>query len=172
MNQTARFAIIAIVLMVGCQSQRAQKPSEPSASLAVDDFSWLAGHWVQSSADGTTINEEMWLAPAGGMMLGVNRTIEDGQAVFFEFLMIREVNGRIAYLAMPGGQSPPTVFPLVETSAVVTAIFENPEHDFPRRIVYQREGDQLTATLTGPGSAQGEPRVETWRWRHAGESSR
>ena len=153
--------LLLIVLSTAGCSHAAE---HPRLLTSVSDLDWLAGHWEHESADGSSRNEELWLAPAGGMMLGVNRTIEDGRAVFFEFLMIREVNGRTAYLAMPGGQTPPTVFPLVETSASMTAIFENPDHDFPKRIVYQRTGDDLTATLTGASNEEGEPRIERWDW--------
>lgn len=155
--------------MASCQATR-PVARDPVAITSVDQLDWLAGNWIQESADGRSINEELWLAPAGGMMLGLNRTIQDGVAVFFEYLMIREVDSRIAYLAMPGGQYPPTVFPLVDTSAGTTAIFENRDHDFPERIEYRRDGDRLTATLTGRRlETNTQPRVEQWMWRLAAE---
>jgi len=153
---------IVLFALSGCAASHAT--NEAALISSVEDLHWLAGHWVQQSADGSTTNEELWLAPAGGMMLGVNRTLEDGRAVFFEFLMIRELNGSIAYLAMPGGQSPPTVFPMTRGSDW-SIVFENPGHDFPQRIHYQRESDSLTAVLSGGN--EGEIRTETWRWRRA-----
>src|SRR5688572_24563646 len=166
------FLLISIalgaMLLFGCQWSHRNAPEEQIAITSIDQLDWLAGHWVSESEAGSLVNEELWLAPAGGLMLGVNRTLEGGRAVFYEFVMIREMNGHIAYLAMPGGQSPPTVFPLVESSAGMTAIFENPAHDFPQRIVYRRDGDQLTATLTGgSGEEEVEPRLEQWNWRRA-----
>ncbi len=149
-------------ILVGCQNGE-PATLDPIGITSVDHLDWLAGHWIQQSADGATTNEELWLAPAGGMMLGVNRTVREGSAIAFEYLMIRELDGRIAYLSMPGARTPPTVFPLSPGSADRVVIFENPNHDFPQRIVYALEGDQLTATLTG-SDEQGE-RTETWRWR-------
>ena len=29
-------------------------------------------------------------------------------------------------------------------------VVEQPEHDFPQKVVYRREGDALTATISGP----------------------
>src|SRR5688572_17424138 len=69
----------------GCQSSPSRV--EPGPITSVDDLDWLSGHWIQRSDDGSAVNEEFWLAPAGGMMLGVNRTLEENRAVSFEFLM-------------------------------------------------------------------------------------
>jgi hypothetical protein len=42
-------------------------------------------------------------------------------------------------------------------------VFENLEHDFPQRIEYQRDGDRLTATISGPGE-DGEVQSISFGW--------
>lgn len=129
-----------------------------SAAPALADepeFSWLAGHW-RSESDGR-VSEEVWMMPEGGLMTGMGRTIRDGRAVSFEFLYIATGEDP-AYYAQPGGQ-PPVRFGLVSKDGE-SAVFENPEHDFPQRIEYARDGDVLTATI----STLDREREISWSW--------
>jgi hypothetical protein len=109
----------------------------------VSQLAWMAGCWEIARADGGV--EEQWMAPRGGIMLGMSRTTRGDRATAQEFAVIRVVDGRLVYEAMPGGQAPVT---FSATSVSPTrAIFENPMHDYPRRIIYQRSGDLLTASV-------------------------
>ena len=63
--------------------------------------------------------------------------------------------------ASPQGRHPPTGFALVE-SGPRRAVFENPGHDFPQRIVYERTGDRLDARIEGRQDDQ--PISEEWSW--------
>jgi hypothetical protein len=108
---------------------------------------WLAGHWC-SGTDGNTA-EEFWLPPHGGVVLGLGRTLNAGRTTGFEYLRITEVEGAPHFIAQPGGR-PPTRFR--RTAGGEDWIrFENPEHDFPQRIEYRREGGALHAEVGGPG---------------------
>jgi hypothetical protein len=42
------------------------------------------------------------------------------------------------------------------------AVFENLEHDFPKRIIYEREGDHLTSRIEGKVDRQS--RSREWMW--------
>ena len=120
---------------------------------------WLAGHWV---VDGETRVDEVWLAPRDGLMLGMSRTSGGGKP-FFEFVRIEARADGVWYLAQPGGRDPPTAFRLVASDAR-EILFENPEHDFPQRVRYRRDGeDAIVATIEG--LSKGKPRTETWRYR-------
>jgi hypothetical protein len=103
------------------------------AKAKIDDMAWLAGAWVGTR--GKSSIEERWSPPLGGAMLGVSRTVSRGKMSAFEFLRIVERDGGLVYKAQPGGK-PPTEFVLTELSET-RAVFENPRHDFPQRIVYE-----------------------------------
>ena len=115
-----------------------------TACASADDLSWMEGHW-RSAVDGR-VSEEIWTNGDGGLYLGVNRTIRDGQARAFEFMRIVESNDGTVYCAQPGGDDA-VCFERVD-SAEHSVTFENPDHDFPQRITYVREGDALTATIS------------------------
>ena len=93
--------------------------------------------------------EEFWFPPEGGALIGMSRTVKGDRMVAFEFLLIASVDGVVSYLAQPGGR-PPTTFK--RTAGGENWLrFENPQHDFPQRIEYRREGAALHAQIAGPG---------------------
>src|SRR6185503_2191587 len=148
---------ISIGLPVLC-SLAAAGAGPPTQGL--EDLAWMAGSW-STTQDGKT-SEKHWTKPAAGLMLGVHRDV-DGPRAAFEFLRIEAAEGRITYLASPQGR-PATPFELVE-SAAQRAVFANPEHDFPQRILYWREGESLCAAVEGP--MNGETVSERWCWKPA-----
>ena len=115
------------------------------ARAAIDGMAWLVGAWVGTRSSGASI-EERWSPPLGGAMLGVSRTVSRGRMSAFEYLRIVERDGGLVYIAQPGG-NPPTEFVLTTLTAT-RAVFDNPRHDYPKRIVYElsAEGD-LSATI-------------------------
>ena len=115
-------------------------------SSSVQDLAWISGCWA--SVDGEPGSGEMWTLPAGGTLLGVSRTVKAGKTVAHEFMQIRETGpGQIAFIALPSGQKEAS-FPLVRLSGQ-EVVFENPQHDFPQRVIYRRDGDLLTGRIEG-----------------------
>lgn len=117
------------------------------ARAVIGDIAWLAGAWVGTRGEGgATAIEERWSPPLGGSMLATSRTVRAGSLRAFEFLRIVERDGGLVYIAQPGGAKP-TEFVLTELSPT-RAVFDNPRHDYPKRIVYELSVDGgLTATI-------------------------
>jgi len=112
------------------------------------DISWIAGAW-QSEPGGKRQIEEHWTTVAGGSMLGMSRTVAGDKTVEFEYLRIEQRTDGIFYVAHPKARCPGTDFKLTRASAT-EAVFENPQHDFPKRIIYRKSGDDaLTASIDG-----------------------
>lgn len=121
-------------------------------AVAADDpparsFAWLSGHWCSESGD--QLLEEYWLPAEGNLALGVGRTVKAGKTVTFEFMRIETRDGVTRYVAIHDGQ-PPTAFKLTASGAD-WARFENPQHDFPKRVEYRRTSSGLHAEIAGPG---------------------
>ncbi|HET9444630.1 MAG TPA: DUF6265 family protein [Steroidobacteraceae bacterium] len=130
----------------------------PVGKPTLQDFAWLAGHWRIEQAD--RLVDEQWMAPAGGLMIGMARNVQAGKVREYEFTLLRqEPNGDIVYVASPSKQT--------ETTFTLTslrdgeAVFENPAHDFPKKVIYTRKADgSLLAAIEGPGRAGKTRRVE------------
>ena len=112
---------------------------------SIDRLGWLTGCWSRTQSNSTT--EEHWMAPRGGTMLGMSRTVRDGRTVEFEFIQIRPGEGTLVYEARPSGQPMATFALKTATDDMVT--FENPSHDFPQRIIYRRTDEGIAARIEG-----------------------
>ncbi|MBX3115194.1 MAG: hypothetical protein KF836_11565 [Fimbriimonadaceae bacterium] len=117
------------------------------AKATINDLQWLAGNWAGTRGTGGSIAmEERWSPPKGGSMLAVSRTFSRDRLSAFEYLRILERNGGLVYIAQPNGAAP-TEFILSELGEN-RAVFDNPRHDYPKRIVYELSPDgSLTATI-------------------------
>lgn len=137
------FATTILMMVVGLNLGQT-KPS-------LDNLSWLSGCW--EGRQGEALIEEHWSKPEGQSMLGFSRTIRNEKTVSYEFLQIREDAGGLTYLPQPqGGER--VAFKLNKFDQVKYT-FENAAHDFPQRIIYERQGLMLLASIEG--SLKGKP---------------
>lgn len=131
------------------------------AASPAPDLSWMAGYWLDCS--GGREASETWSDPRVGLLAGHAVTVRNGRSGF-EFARIAPLqDGVLAYLAQPEGAAP-TPFRLIE-SGPQRVVFANPANDFPHRILYQRQGDVLTARIEG--ADDDETRSVEWSFNRA-----
>ncbi len=135
--------------------------SAPHPTLA--DLGFLSGCWEGpfNSRGRAGVIEEHYTAPSQNLILGTTRYLVDERAVQFEFTLIRQDSLGVDLIPYPGGErSDP--FRLTSVSDG-KAIFENPEHDDPKRIIYRMEGDdgRVARIDAGPDDSDG----SEWRMR-------
>jgi hypothetical protein len=114
----------------------------PHETEATSELSWMAGCW--QTADGAT--REIWNAASGTHMFGHSVTIKDGEVSFFENLNVVKAGETYVLSAYPMGQGPSDFSSVARAENSI--MFENLAHDYPQRIGYSREGDQLTGTIS------------------------
>ena len=88
-------------------------------------------------------------------MLGLSRTVAGGRIYEFEYLRIEQRPDGIYYVAHPKARCPGTDFKLSRITPT-EVVFENPAHDFPKRITYRKtsEGSLVASVDGGAGSAK------------------
>lgn len=150
------FSVVMLLAMVA--AGLGQKPAQKKASL--DDLSWLSGCW--EGRQGNAILEEIWSKPAGGSMLGLGRTVKENRTVSFEFMQFREENGNLVFLPQPQGGARVS-FPLKDSFGG-RLTFENKEHDFPQRVIYERKGPGLLLAAI-EGTYKGKEEREEFQMR-------
>lgn len=138
-----------LLMLLTDRAATAQAPAK------IEHAAWLAGCWVTHRGPATV--EEQWMAPAGGTMLGMGRTIRDGRLDDYELMLIRAKDGRVDYEAHPMMQ-PTAVFTATVISDTLLQ-FENPRHDFPRLIAYHRRGPDSLIARIAAGPAPGDKQV-------------
>lgn len=125
---------------------------------SIDDLGWMTGRW--ESVSGERWVEEQWTAPRGGTMFGVSRTGSGTELREFEFLRLQPgEDGVIAYHASAGGRAA-VAFRLTRAEGS-SATFENPRHDYPQLIRYERSGETIGATI----SASDGSNAMSWTFR-------
>ena len=131
-------------------------------SATIDRVKWLQGCWQTTRGEATI--EEQWMAPRGGTMLGMGRTVRGGKIAEYELVLIKEQGAALAYEAHPSGQ--PSATFLSTAASDTSVVFENPKHDFPQRVGYQRDGsDGLQAWIEG--EVNGKARRVDFAYRRA-----
>ncbi len=129
MLKTLTLSILFIVSL----SQVADKQS-------VRQFQWLQGKWKQPNTD----RYEEWNIANDSVANGMAYYLsDDGEAVPDEIIQLRYRNGSFYYVTIVKKQKDelPVEFKVV-TATSSTLIAENPDHDFPQRIVYKRKNDR------------------------------
>ncbi len=155
-----RFSTMAMVaLALGAATALAWPLTHRQASQGVSlgQLAWFTGCWAYTSP--RVIIEEHWTSPAGGSMLGVSRTLRRSpggdSTIAWEFIRLYERGTDLVYAAQPHNQ--PAAEFVSERVSDVEAVFANPAHDFPQRVIYRKvRNDSLRARIEG--TQNGRPR--------------
>jgi len=113
---------------------------------------WLVGTWHGETRNGGQFYET-WVVAKDGSMHGSGFRVLKGDTVFGEGLRIEKRDRDLYYVAAVNENAAPAEFKMTAQRSFKT-IFENPEHDFPQRITYQRRKDgslYVTAELLDGG---------------------
>jgi uncharacterized protein YciI len=107
---------------------------------------FLSGTWKVSGKD----NYEHWNATNGPTLRGVGYSMKNGLPSITEYLEIRKEGSTVFLIAtVPNQNNGESIrFKLTQDGAKFS--FENPDHDFPKKIVYDRlDQDNLQVSLSG-----------------------
>ncbi|MBI4747052.1 MAG: hypothetical protein HY774_01065 [Acidobacteria bacterium] len=142
------FGYLVLIARLGSGAVSAQEKTASQPTLA--ELAFIAGTWQGELGGGAT--EEQWNPPSGDSMMGMFRYVQNGKAVFYEFMLIeqtpdgpvlrlRHFNPRlVAWEDKTGTLN----FPLVEFRKNY-AVFD---HDSKERLIFHRKSaDSLTITL-------------------------
>ncbi len=104
------------------------------ADESIASLQWLSGCWAAAGQEHGSI--EYWMAPAGGTMFGVARTVHENKTTTYEYMrIVTKSDGNIVFVASPKGQET-TSFTLKHLGAN-EVVFENLQHDFPQIVIYR-----------------------------------
>lgn len=118
------------------------------------DLDWMAGYWL--ACDARMEVAELWTTRRGGVMLGMSVTFGI-QAFGWEQLRIEATDdgATMHFVARPRGAEADVAFRLARAGPN-EAVFENPAHDYPQRIIYRREGAALIARTEDMAGGNGQ----------------
>lgn len=157
MRTVVALSLLALALAFAPAFAQDKEDESSAAAARVAQLDFLAGDWAGSMWGGRF--EAYYTTPDGGRVISHSRLLRGEPATesFYEFEMFHVVGGDVRMSPFPGGQRA-VELTLVDLDPVARkATFENPDKDYPTRIVYHRETDEdLVITLSDPhgGSAK------------------
>jgi len=113
----------------------------------LETINWVLGIWQQESEN--SITPESWIKLSSNTFDGstITRSKSDEKITFTENLRIVEMSGEVFYIAKVSHNELPIAFKLTSCSDR-TAVFENTNHDFPKKIAYKLSIDEKILSIT------------------------
>ena len=136
--------IILVALLISCKNNSSEKKFDK-----LDKMNWLIGNWEQKLPDGTL--KETWTKENDSTFSGDSYFINTKDTVHFENIKLAQTAEQLTYIATVVGQNndEPVAFKLT-SDADNTFTFENPAHDYPKKITYKKVNEtNLLATISG-----------------------
>jgi len=160
MKRFARSASALLALLILATVVIAAEAPTPGKTT-IAQLAFLTGKWRGPSSSGV-IAEELISAPEGGVMLSAGREFQSGKCIFFDLVVFTENEGAVTLIPHPNGKRSPYTFPLASLDlAAKRVVFENADHDFPKKFLYELVApDRLRITLTG--NVKGQPATEVY----------
>jgi hypothetical protein len=139
----------SLLIMLAFAATGVGQTAGGSAKVTIESFAFMKGCWAIERPERKVQIVEQWMAPAGGTMIGMSRTMRDGKTTGWEYMRIESGDSGIFFVSKPKENKEETYFRL-KTSAMNELVFENPDHDFPQRVMYRASGpDSLNARIEG-----------------------
>jgi hypothetical protein len=149
MQRTVACAVVMLACVPAAPAPEATASCSNLASLA-----WLLGTWHAESRD--ALIAETWVAASESTYegRGVTRSGADGSVRDSEDLRLVAMGDGVFYVAKVAHNERPVAFQLTSCSGG-RFVFENPAHDFPRRIEYHRVDDVRFEVHVSDGGSRG-----------------
>ncbi|HEY0332103.1 MAG TPA: DUF6265 family protein [Stenotrophomonas sp.] len=136
----ACFALIAMAFPVR---------AVPPLDSRLQPLAWLAGEWTRTDLPPGQVGFERWQVEEGALV-GAGVTRQGAQTLFQEGLRIQADHDGVFYVVDVAHNAGPVRFQMTEHGAG-SVVFENPAHDFPKKIAYRRTGEGMDVEVSGAG---------------------
>jgi Domain of unknown function (DUF6265) len=137
----AILVLITILLFASCG-----KSKQVSKIVGKD---WLLGKWENKSDEGNLL--EIWRKVNDSLFIGESYFIKGKDTLHSEKIELKQKGEELFYIATIKGQNndkPVTFKQNIEIAKQL--VFENPQHDYPRKIVYKPFAkDHLLIEISG-----------------------
>lgn len=120
------------------------------AQQSIRDVEWLAGKWKRTNTKPGRSGEEHWRKTSETELLGTGFSLKGADTLFIEKMKLIIQDRQLYYVADVPENKQPVSFKVTSITAN-GFVCENPLHDFPKQISYQREGRSLRAIISGDG---------------------
>lgn len=156
-----------LISVISCKEAHDSKlpPMEIASKKynAVENSNWLIGRWENNSKEGNL--SEFWTKANDSTLHGECYFVIEKDTVFGEKVELMQRGNDFIYEASVAKQNDEKPVPFKLTSSSdKEMIWENPAHDYPNKIVYNKVGnDSLVAEIFG--TKDGKAKSETFKMK-------
>lgn len=120
---------------------------------SLDVVEWVLGEWTTSP--NRVVTHEYWHRVSDETFEGESTTkrVTDGEVLNYETLRLVAMSDGVFYIAKVAHNDLPVPFRIAQCSEGI-AVFENPAHDAPQRLIYR------LLNVSNPGAPELEVKVE------------
>jgi len=134
----------SLLMFISCQNKLEKKFDK------LEKMNWLLGNWENEMPEG--VLTETWTKENDSTFSGTTYfIINKKDTVHSETIILKQLNDELVYRPTVKGQNndEPVDFKLSSESENSFS-FENPKHDYPKKIVYKKVNEtSLVATISG-----------------------
>jgi hypothetical protein len=141
-----------IVIIVFLYDTAWGQSSSKNAETDFEKLSWLEGTWTRTNAKPGRSGVEEWKRVGDNELVGLGIALKGHDTTFVEKIRLVIKDNQIFYAADVPENKSVVYFKITELTAN-SFVCENPDHDFPKKIAYTREGKKLTAIISGDGKS-------------------
>lgn len=152
---TGRKLLISIVALAGYGlSGCAYSPAADSTPHDLAAYQWLLGDWRADA--GEQFVHEHWQIQGARSFAGIGSTEnrETGERKESERIELVARDGQVFYIPSVPHNPAPVTFELISDSPN-RLVFVNPDHDFPKKVVYQRIDQDHFRVEVSDGASRG-----------------
>ena len=162
MSKLISLLLFVFIILVSCNEisyvNEADKKSVVFDLEPITPYTWFLGSWQNDTKVG--IYREEWKQQNDTLYVGESYIVLDKEIMFYERISIERHKTEWYYKVNVKGQNndQPVSFKLTSISHD-ELVFENPEHDFPTKITYQKiREDSIVAIISG--MVEGKDKIE------------
>jgi hypothetical protein len=153
MKNSSYLVLIVLSCLFSCQQK--------TTFSELEKANWFLGRWENKTPEGTFSEE--WKIENDSLYIGESYFINNNDTLFAETVRLEQRKNDLFYIVSVPNQNEdqPVAFKLTSSTSNYL-IFENPAHDFPKKITYKLvTKDSLYAEISGDGKSQGFPFTKT-----------
>lgn len=124
--------------------------AQPKKQTTISSVEWLVGNWTRINAKPGSSGFEAWTRKSNTELVGVGGSMKGADTTFVEKLRIVVKDGDLFYIADTPENKDEVWFKFTDLKTN-SFVCENPEHDFPKKIAYNLEGNTIHALVSGDG---------------------
>jgi hypothetical protein len=147
MRKTTLFfaaGLLTVLTIVNCKAPAKQQEAR------LDKLSWILNTWERTNVRPGTTAFETWEKKSDQLYTGMGVSLKGTDTTFVEQLRIEMKDDKLYYVADVRENATPTYFLITEINEQGFKS-ENPDHDFPKVIMYELKDGVLTAIISDGG---------------------